>query len=485
MSNLKANELAKRKSSSASIIEQIKGYMIDGDFYAAATGIKLILKQNIPGRQRNQLILFLGIILKTIGNNKEALKCFDKIIKDDTNTQAFIHKAGIQVDNGDYMPAWDTLRNAPKDKFGSDLFKKYASVITIEINKPEIPLKLLSENQSLMKSDMYLHVLYIISLMRTGKTDDAQKEIINIMQNSKDKTDAILLLEWISIITQQEQEAMGMIDKILKTTENIPCEVDFATGAMAYLTNNTGRAQDLLRSASSKMKITKYMKNHIAMQIMASSLRLMSADIDDLMTENTALTKENDALKQHKDDTDIKTEAILGMMTRKDCFLGEKCKKIGDTADFIARHDPSLTPAEIKEIRIAGYLSNLGMLYTPNEVFTKKTPLTNEEKLSLREHPIVSAAIAKEFGYSEKIVLMLRHHHEKIDGTGYPGKLKEDKIPYGAKIIGLAEFFVEVTNDGPRTKAIPVQEAVKTVQRLAGIHFSREMCHMVKQAYSK
>lgn len=485
MSNLKTTPPAKKKVSSvSSIVEQIKEYLVTGDFYAATTGIKLILKQNLPDDQKNRLVLMLGLILKTIGNKEEAMKCFEKLIAEETNTQAFIYKASLQIERGEHMHAWETLRDAPKDKFASDLFKKYASMITLEINKPDIPMKLLSENQKLMKADPYIRQLYVLSLMRTGRYEDAQKEIVNIIQNSKDKSEGMLLLEWISIFTEQEEEVLGMINKILKTNET-PCEVDFATSAMAYLTNNGGRAQELLRSAAAKMKITENLKDHIAMQIMGSALRVMATYVEDLTAENATVQKENDALKQHKDDTDIKTEAILDLMTRKNCFLGEKCKKIGDTADFIARHDPNLTPGEIKEIRIAGYLANIGMLFTPDEVFTKTTSLTAQEKNSLRDHSVISSAIAKKFGYSDKIVEILKHHHEKVDGTGYPSKLKDDKIPYGSKVVGLAEFFVEVTNDGPRTKAISVAEAVKTVQRLAGIHFSREMCVMLKQAYSK
>ena len=110
--------------------------------------------------------------------------------------------------------------------------------------------------------------------------------------------------------------------------------------------------------------------------------------------------------------------------------------------------------------------------------------LTIAEKNQLKEHPIISASIAKPFGFNDSVIEIIKHHHEKVDGTGYPSKLKEEDIPYGSKIIGLCEFFIEITNDSPRQTAIPIKEAIKTIQRLSGLHFSKDACKLLQHAYS-
>lgn len=478
LNTVKSNEQKNRDK-----IDLIQDYMISGDFYSAIAEIKILLKQDIPVEIKNSLIFFLGIMLKEVGNKQEALRCFDKIIEEEKNTQAFIYKAAIQADMGEYAQAWDTLRIAPKDKFSSELFKKYTSMIALELNKPEIPLKILTENKKLIGIDPLIHKLYVLSLMRTGKYEDAQKEIVNILQKTKDKTESLLLLSWASIFTEHEEDVFSMISRMMKTMDT-SCEVDFATGSLSYMLNNSAKAQELFRNASQKINITDKLSEHVTMQIMASAMRILSLDKEDMSEEYNHLLKENEALKKKKDDTEIKTEAILNMMTRKNPFLGEKCRKIGDTAGFIVKYNPELTDQERKDIKLAGYLCNTGMLFATDDIFTKRDLLTAEEKNVLKEHPLISASIIKPFGFSESIVEIIKHHHEKVDGTGFPSKLKEDKIPYGSKVVGLAEFFVEVTNGNPRQPAISVQEAIKTAQRLAGLHFSREVCMLLKQAYS-
>ena len=473
----------KTKTQSVDKIELMKEYMISGDFYSAIAEIKDILKQDIPKEIQTSLIFFLGIMLKEIGNKQEALKCFDKIIEEEQNTQGYIYKAEIQTELGNYAQAWDTLRIAPKDKFASEIFKKYTSIIALELNKPEIPLKLLTENKKLIAEDPFIHKLYVLSLMKTGRYEDAQKEIVNILQKAKDKTESMLLLSWASIFTEHEEDVFNMISRMMKTVDTTS-EVDFATGSLSYMLNNSGKAQELFRNDSQKIKITDKLSEHVTMQIMASAMRILALDKEDMSEEYNHLLKENEALKKKKDDTEIKVEAILNMMTKKNPFLGEKCRKIGDTAGFIVKYNPDLTEQERKDIKLAGYLCNTGMLFAADEIFTKRDILTSEEKNVLKEHPVISANVIKPFGFSESIVEMIRHHHEKVDGTGFPSKLKEDKIPYGSKVLAVAEFFVEVTNDSPRQPAISVQEAIKTSLRLSGLHFSREVCMLLKHAYS-
>ncbi len=464
-------------------IELIKDYMISGDFYSAISEIKELLKKEIPNEIKNSLTFLLGIMLRQIGNKKEALKCFDKIIEEENNTQGYIYKASIQAELGEYLDAWETLKNAPKDKYSSDMFKKYTSIIALELNKPEIPLKIFSENKKLISHYSPLYRLYILSLMRTGKYDEAQKEIVNMLPKTQDKTELLLLLSWTSMFTEHEEDVFNMINKIIATAET-PCEIDFTAGSFSYMLNNYGKAQELFRNAVQKTKVTDKLSEHITMQIMASAMRILSLDKEDISEEYSKLLKETEILKTEKDDTDIKIEAILNMMTKKDPFLGEKCRKIGDTAGFIVKYNTDLTEEERKDIKIAGYLCNTGMLFFPDEIFTKRELLTIDEKNKLKEHPMISASIIKPFGFNNNIVEIIKHHHEKIDGSGYPSKLKEEDIPYGSKIVGLAEFFVEITNDSPRQPAISTKDAMKTIQRLSGLHFSKDACELLKHAYS-
>lgn len=129
----------------------------------------------------------------------------------------------------------------------------------------------------------------------------------------------------------------------------------------------------------------------------------------------------------------------------------------------------SMSGKERKNARRAALLSNLGLLTVPAKILLKKGPLTEEETKLVREHPVKSLEIIRDFPFLVPIGRDILHHHERYDSEGYPEKLKGDRISLVAKMILLAETYEAMVNPRPyRPVAFSKEEAIDLIAKEAG-----------------
>jgi len=125
----------------------------------------------------------------------------------------------------------------------------------------------------------------------------------------------------------------------------------------------------------------------------------------------------------------------------------------------------------VEAIRYAGLLHDMGNIAIRGDVWRKTGPLTEEEMSAIREHPIVSESIASELTFLETELPIIRHHHERYDGNGYPDGLAGEAIPIGARILAIADAFDAMTSDRPYRKAMAPDMALAELERHAGTQF--------------
>jgi len=118
-----------------------------------------------------------------------------------------------------------------------------------------------------------------------------------------------------------------------------------------------------------------------------------------------------------------------------------------------------LAPADAESIAQAGLLHDIGKIGVPESVLTKTGPLTEVEWRAMRRHPVVGAQIVAPFDFLAAGALIIRHHHERWDGSGYPDGLVGQTIPLGARIVAVADVYDALTSDRPYRRALPVSEA--------------------------
>jgi len=132
-----------------------------------------------------------------------------------------------------------------------------------------------------------------------------------------------------------------------------------------------------------------------------------------------------------------------------------------------------MTREEIERVEWAAVVHDIGKLAVPEEVINKPTGLSYDEFEYIREHPVVGERIISQLGFMATSLPMIRGHHERIDGRGYPDRLKEDEIPLGARIIAVADAFDAMISDRPYRASLAVEAALNELRDGAGRQFDQ------------
>lgn len=162
--------------------------------------------------------------------------------------------------------------------------------------------------------------------------------------------------------------------------------------------------------------------------------------------------------------------SLAAAVDAKDPFTNNHSWQVAAYSRVIAEA-MGLPPAEVEIIELAGLLHDVGKIGIPDRVLQKTEQLDADEWAMMRRHPELGAKILGDNPALAKLVPLVRHHHERYDGRGYPDNLAAEAIPLGAAIIGLADAFDTMTSDRPYRRSRSMEEAVAEVRRCAGSHF--------------
>jgi diguanylate cyclase (GGDEF)-like protein/putative nucleotidyltransferase with HDIG domain len=162
-----------------------------------------------------------------------------------------------------------------------------------------------------------------------------------------------------------------------------------------------------------------------------------------------------------------------GHLERVQTFCVELAKKLG------------LGPEECEALRGAALLHDIGKLAVPEHIVSKPGPLTPEEFEKMKIHPVVGAEILERVRFPYPVVPIVRFHHERWDGTGYPNGLAGTAIPTGARILAVVECLDALVSDRPYRSALPIAEAIKVVQSEAGKAFDPRLVELLVRHHAE
>jgi len=143
-----------------------------------------------------------------------------------------------------------------------------------------------------------------------------------------------------------------------------------------------------------------------------------------------------------------------------------------------------LSLVQIKEIKLAAKLHDIGKAIVPRDILIKPGPLTSEEWEIIRRHPTYSATLMEPAKSLDAIRPIVRNHHERYDGAGYPDGLGGDNIPLGARIISVADAFSTMTIRRVYRKPISIADAKKELIRCSGTQFDPLVVSVMLQILS-
>jgi polar amino acid transport system substrate-binding protein len=132
-----------------------------------------------------------------------------------------------------------------------------------------------------------------------------------------------------------------------------------------------------------------------------------------------------------------------------------------------------------RKIYWAGYLHDIGKIFVPQDILNKPTKLTKEEYELVKIHPVKSEELVLEIEGLEEIAKIIRHHHERWDGKGYPDGLSDDDIPLGSRILGIADAFEAMTSERPYKKALTLEEAIEELKGCSGTQFDPKLVEIM------
>src|ERR1041385_2363102 len=142
-----------------------------------------------------------------------------------------------------------------------------------------------------------------------------------------------------------------------------------------------------------------------------------------------------------------------------------------------------LTKDELNALQAASLLHDIGKLAVPEHIISKPGKLTSEEFEKMKIHPIVGAEILERVRFPYPVVPIVRSHHEKWDGTGYPDGLKGDEIPIGARILSAVDCLDALASDRQYRRAYPLDKAMAIVADESGSSFDPRVVEILKQRY--
>lgn len=153
---------------------------------------------------------------------------------------------------------------------------------------------------------------------------------------------------------------------------------------------------------------------------------------------------------------------------------GSVKKKVLIASSLAKRFD--LSKEEIDNLKIAILMYDIGNLLIPQEILQKTTPLTEEEKKYITEHPIIAARdILKPISIVQDIIPIIEKHHENWDGSGYPNKLSRNEIPMSSQIILIIDSYFALTETRPYRAKMSEEDALKVIKQEAGKKWNSEL----------
>jgi putative nucleotidyltransferase with HDIG domain len=149
----------------------------------------------------------------------------------------------------------------------------------------------------------------------------------------------------------------------------------------------------------------------------------------------------------------------------KDSYTFGHCERVAHNAVAVAR-SLGLDDEQQMAIRLGAYLHDVGKVKVPHEILNKPGPLTLEEFEVVRKHPLWGIELLAGVEFPWDIKPIIRWHHERLDGTGYPDGLSGDGLPLSAQIVGIADVCDALTTNRPYRVALPLTEACAVVTQM-------------------
>jgi putative nucleotidyltransferase with HDIG domain len=167
-------------------------------------------------------------------------------------------------------------------------------------------------------------------------------------------------------------------------------------------------------------------------------------------------------------------ESLTRTIELKDIYTAGHSKRVSEITDMICS-EMGFSHDHKEYMHIAAHLHDIGKIGIPEGILLKTGRLSRAEYCIMQEHPVIGASIFENLKGFCDMAMIIRHHHERYDGGGYPSGLKGEEIPLGSAIIAVADSFDAMTNSRPYRAGMSAESAVEEIIRNRGIQFNPQV----------
>lgn len=158
----------------------------------------------------------------------------------------------------------------------------------------------------------------------------------------------------------------------------------------------------------------------------------------------------------------------------KDSYTRGHSDRVSEYSVLIGKR-LNLSEDDLKILKIGGLFHDIGKIGVPDSILLKESKLTDDEYSEIKNHPSIGSHILSTASIFQDIIPIVKHHHEKYDGHGYPSQLKGNDIPYFARIAAIADSFDAMTSRRTYRDSLPIETVIAEFERCKGTQFDPEI----------
>ena len=166
---------------------------------------------------------------------------------------------------------------------------------------------------------------------------------------------------------------------------------------------------------------------------------------------------------------------LVAIIQLKDPFLRKHSERVANNCANFCEELKIVGKDDIETVYFAGLLHDIGIVAIPLDLLKRTDSLTDEEMVLIKKHPVSGEEILGNLNYLKDVLPMVRHHHEAMDGSGYPDGLKKDDIPVGARVLGLFNYLDNLIFPRSSETAMSIEDALVEINGKAGQQFDQDL----------
>ena len=167
-------------------------------------------------------------------------------------------------------------------------------------------------------------------------------------------------------------------------------------------------------------------------------------------------------------------ETLRFTVEAKDAYTRGHSDRVAEYSELIGKA-LGLSETDLKTLKIGGLFHDIGKIGIPDSILLKTTKLDNDEYSEIKNHPAIGAHIISNATIFKDIIPIVKHHHERYDGNGYPSKLQGEDIPYLARITAVADAFDAMSSKRSYRDSLPLEVVRQEIEKNAGTQFDPEI----------